>query len=330
MPTEPTSDDLNLVADMADAGKTEDELWTEISAAETETAAPKDGGDRTDDFPDGDIPADTPDEPKPVEESVKPAEQTDIWAGASEEQKAAFDALKAERDRLDHSARSNSHRVSALQRRINDLSKLTEKPTDLGGRKPLAEELSALRSDYPELAEPLSKVVGTIESRLVEQEEGRRRAAETERLAAQTELTTLLSAEVKAVNDAFPNLGQFLKENAQAFKAWTADQPLRIRQAVDNNFHEITNAAEIIPVIAAFDAFLHPEPAPAPAPARNGAAPAPTPNPPLNDRRSRQLDATASPHRSGGRPTVSGIPENGDPEEIWKAFDAAERAEARA
>ncbi|MCV0395471.1 MAG: hypothetical protein K5872_22245 [Rhizobiaceae bacterium] len=343
------ADDLTLVDSMADAGKTDEELWQEISAAETGEPAEKENGQASDDFPAneasqaGEDGADkgegAAEGQQPPDEAAKPAsqdQQPDIWANASPEQKAAYESLKANHDRLERDHRANAGRVSALQKRINKLSEEAKAPENVE-RKPLVDELETMKADYPELADPLAKIIGVIDSRFAEhdqREEGRRKAAENERQQAVAELTTLLSEEETALESAHPGWGELLEANKETFRPWLEDQPKRLRDAAYRNEHAIVNAAEAAEVIAAFKTHLDPgkTAAPAPAAATNGATTSspPNPNPPLNDRRTRQLDATASPHRSGGRPTVSGIPKEGDPEEIWKAFDAEEAAQARA
>ena len=48
----------------------------------------------------------------------------------------------------------------------------------------------------------------------------------------------------------------------------------------------------------------------------------------LTGKRQRQLEA-ASTTRTGGPGAAHGIPEDGDPEEIWKAYDRQEQREAQ-
>jgi hypothetical protein len=132
----PESIDVNVVEDESELAEVADEPDAETVAEE----------------PQVDTPEATPD-----------AETPDIWDGANEKQLAERDKLQAQIERMGHSDRSNRGRVSALQTKVNNLSrKVVENP----GKKPRAnaagnpaefgldpEKLKELRKDFPEVVQ---------------------------------------------------------------------------------------------------------------------------------------------------------------------------------
>ena len=76
----------------------------------------------------------------------------------------------------------------------------------------------------------------------------------------------------------------------------------------------IVDPYSAIDTLDAFKAFVD-----ANQPPPQGAAPAAV-NQGLNPRRAAQLAGSASPYAAGSRPTVSGIPQDGDEQAIWNAF----------
>ncbi|KQT54638.1 hypothetical protein ASG43_03360 [Aureimonas sp. Leaf454] len=237
-----------------------------------------------------------------------------VWDSAPEALRNQFEALQAENAKLLQKERSASGRASGFQRRYEDLKKAAEPRATPGDRPAPQAALDALKEDYPEIAEPLSQALNAIQgdvATLAEAEEGRRKAAETE-------LTDYLDTEAAALTSQHPDYLDVLKTNSDKFVAWIDDQPRAVRDAFNRNAEHVVNAAEAAAVVGMFKEHLG-MPAPAPAAERPAATPS------LASRRERQLGATAAPTRAHRRPTVSGIPENADPQDIWDAFEDAER-----
>lgn len=318
------ADDLALVDALADQAKGEDDIWNEFEAAdaaktEKPEPAPANEEDASDE-PTAEAGAEAAKaEPAPVEApkatDAKGAEAgPDIWANAPPELKAAYDELQQK-------FRSVNGRTAAFQRRYEDLKKIVEAPAQQRRPGSAREALAAIKNDYPDVAGPIEEALSKIEERLDAQDQ----AEESRRSAARDELVGIITSETERLNQAIPDWEVTLQQNGKAFAAWVEDQPRRVREAAYRNAQNIVDAEEAAQVIAAFKAHIMPAQQPAAAPT--------TPTPiraqtqPLTDRRARQLDATASP-RSARRPTVSGIPEDGDPQAIWDAFDAQERARA--
>lgn len=313
---------------------TDDDLWSEFDAADTGKPITSRGdiGVETNesDFEEGDGEGgdgeggDTPpvgaeDIDKDVatgdeNEEGLPAETAapSLWDDAPPELKKEYEALAAEKARLEQRERSAAGRAVGFQRRYEELQKAAKpRPVD-EDRPTLDAALAALKEDYPEIAEPLTKALGGIEGRvkdLSEAEEGRRTAAEAE-------LNDYVQRETEAVLEAHPDYLEVLGKNSDKLAEWVNDQPLRVREAFIRNQNEIVNGAEAAEIVTKFKAHLG-----LPVPG----APAPSGRPPLSDKRERQKSATASPSNRGRRPTPSGIPEDGDPQDIWNAFEAMER-----
>ncbi len=103
-------------------------------------------------------------------------------------------------------------------------------------------------------------------------------------------------------------------------------QPRHIQEAAYRNANEIVDAAEAADVVSRYKAFRQPQ-------QQNiNASPPNTERDANNQRllgkRQRQLESAAT-ARSRGPGVATGIPEDGDPETLWKQFDEMERRNAR-
>lgn len=257
----------------------------------------------------------TPAEPEP--EAGAAAAEPDVWASAPENLRTEYAKLAADKAQLEHEVRSHKGRAVSAQRRYDELLKAAQPRAVEGDRPSAVADLAAIKEDYPEIAAPLEKALGVIEGRvatLADAEEGRR-------TAAQAELSDFIQTEVRSLETQHPDYLDVLQKNSDKLVAWIDDQPRAVRDAFARNATDIVDAAEAAKVIGMFKDYLG-TPAPAPAAEARTAA---TATDPLASRRERQLGATASLTRSNRRPTVSGIPEDGDPQDIWDAFEAAEQ-----
>lgn len=324
-----TAEDLDLIDPaLEDAGKTEEEIWNEFEPGDepTDTDASKPADDVLDD-------EEGKTEEKPAEAS-KPEDAPDIWANASPEQRAAFEEAQKRATDFEHRLRSDDGRVSSLQRKINRLQEdLKNRPSDTGKQRneTATEALGRLKSEYPEIAEMLDPVLENVRGDVTDLSNAEKKRLETTQRdlqESQTELAGIANANARAVETAHPGYKEFLAENSDAFLAWVEDQPRAIREAAYANAQYVANPAAAIEVINRFKATIQP---PADQGKQTGKEPDPGPEGETqtqqpNDRRRRQLDASASPSRSARRPATSGVPEDGDPQAIWDAFEAQEEA----
>ncbi|GAA4108830.1 hypothetical protein ACFFTN_01425 [Aminobacter aganoensis] len=312
-----TADDLSLIDPrLADTVKDEAELWNEIQAEENARDNPAAKTVEDDPEPEAEaapaaaVDENTPKPDAPAAEAPKP----DIWANATPEQRAAYEQAVTERAKFEQRSRSASGRISALQRKINAAQ---DKPSrDIGNAR---DEIAGIQEDYPDIAQPLSKALEKLDGKV-----DRLSASEKADLeSAQSELNDLVDAETNRLLAVHPDYVDVLNKNGRAFVAWVEDQPRAIREAAHQNANVIADSDAAIKVVEGFKKHLglvKDTPAPTPDP-----APQPAPQPKLDDRRQRQIQGSASPQGKVGRPTVSGIPEEGDAKAIWDAFDAQER-----
>lgn len=95
----------------------------------------------------------------------------DIWANASEEQRAELEAVRRDRAEIEHRYKSDEGRVSALQRKINDLEAMQHQaPVVIPQATPMSEEgIDSFRQDYPDIADAVDKMV---QSKMTTEREG--------------------------------------------------------------------------------------------------------------------------------------------------------------
>jgi hypothetical protein len=238
-----------------------------------------------------------------------------VWANAPTELRTEFEKMAAENARLLQKERSASGRATGFQRRYEDLLKAAQPRETTGDRPSASAALAAIKEDYPEIATPFEQAINAIEGQVSQLSA----AEESRREAAQSDLTEYLDAETNALRSQHNDYLEVLGNNAATLAIWIDDQPRAIRDAFARNAENIVDAAEAATVISLFKAHIG---LPANAPAADQSR---TTADSLASRRSRQLGATTSLHRTSRRPTVSGIPENADPQDIWDAFEEAER-----
>lgn len=292
-----------------------EDVWNELDAADAAMAAASDAGKEP--APAGAI-QDADSEwgegaQHPENGAGSPeAPETDIWEGASPEQRAAYEALERK-------FKSVHGRANAFQRRYEDLRAAAEPRIRLNDRKSPKAAIAAIKDDYPEIAEPLIEALEPIEERLNEQT-----AAETRRLeAAQHELNEFVGQQEALLAERHPDWLETLGGHKDEFAAWIEDQPRRIRDAAKRNGDTIADAEEAAEIVALFKEHLTGEPQIA------AAQDIQTNRNPLDDRRARQLGASQFPSGRGpARPLVSGIPREGDPQQIWNAFEEMDRRKA--
>ena len=285
---------------------TEEQLWAEFEAEEK---APDDDGFAETGEKDNDAPVDgAASAQKPAPQQQEP----DVWADAPPALKAAHDAqVKAlETATTEHARRSIEGRIASYQRRLrerNEAAAQPSRPAQEAADDPLAE----LAAEYPEIATPLQKKLAPIVEKISQFDTNLKSRQE----AADQEMDIELKANEDMLEKQHPGWDGYLKEHGAAFGAWIVDQPLYLRQAFVTNQEAIIDPYSAIDTLTAFKSFVKSNQEPA-----QQEQPVAPQTQRLNPRRAAQLAGSASPHSGGSRPTVSGIPQDGDPEQIWKAF----------
>jgi len=320
---EPTAEDLDLVdPDALDASVADDaELWRSFAADDKQqqsaTEAPDDGGDQ-------DAAAADDAEPETATEDAdaqQPAGEDDIWSGASAAQREAFEALKAEKARLEQAERSQRGRISAFQRQIEDLRRqpspeataATDKGAAESTGEPAADFLGSdkwktFAEEYPEIAEPLGEVISGLRSETTRLHKELAAVGDERREAA-------LQQQEQLLVEAHPDWLEVTDD--AAFVDWLGAQPRHVREAAQRNFDAIVDADEAADVVGRFKAWRAAERGESQPAAAGGGKP-PNPNPALTSRRKRQLES-ATAVRSRQPSAAAGIPD--DPEQAWKAFE---------
>jgi hypothetical protein len=166
------------------------------------------------------------------------------------EAKAAYEAAIKEAREAEHKFKSREGREAALQRQIAELRRQggQEEPE----RKPLKdllkkETVDALGEDYPDLKpvlEALSAAVERIDG--VEQQVGEVRTVAASAVSQEKDLTA-----------AVPNWLELAQD--ERFMGWVEDQPKKVRDAVDANWGDITNATQAAEVFKAFAEHIAPK-----------------------------------------------------------------------
>lgn len=264
------------------------------------------GGEKQPEPQAADDSADADDDDAPQEaasgDESKPAEgkTEDPWASLP-------DWAREEREKLLNSKRSAEGRYVAAQRELDKLRQ-DAKAAPAGKARQQAEDrvslakkkLAAIRDDYPEIAGPLTDAFEALGGDLQEL----KAAEESRRKAAQEQHAAFIREQANKINELHPDWTTVVSKNEAAFRIWLDDQPAAIRKAAELNWKDVVDAQALAQVISGFKQHL-------------GLVPG---KPPQNSRRDRQLAGSASPTRSSPRPTVSGIPLEGDEDRMWEAM----------
>lgn len=355
-------DDLDLIDDsLEDAGKSEQDLWNEFDtaeqastgtdSAEANASADDDAAEAGKEALDEDQGADEAgaaasggDEAGQQAAELPEGQQgndanADPWASATPEQRAALEELQSRTRRLEELEGIWRGRAQSLQRQINESQRKAPQgqPSAEAGDAAAAEGNTFLESDdwksfaqeYPEVAGPIGKLIGTLQT-TVSQQQQRLDGFTAERQNDDINQQTVLLAEQ------IPDWQQLARSSE--FPVWLETQPRHIRDAALRNGDAIVDAAEAADVIGRFKAFRS-EQAGGNAqqgpsgqqPTANGGAAQPTgqgkTGNALSGKRQRQLES-ASGARSSGPGAATGIPDDGDPQAIWDAFDREEQRQA--
>lgn len=323
--------DLDLVDDsLEDSVKDSDELWDEFDAEErgdTEAKADDEdlgGGDADD----SDTDAVDDDENSPPADNAggKSDQSADVWADAKPEQKAAYEAAVQDLERLKHADQSNRGRISAMQRQINNLQKGTaQAATSVAANERQqqrvdgfldSEDWKAFAAEYPEVAKPMGSMIGSMQAQMV------RMRAELDSVGQERRVNAIVRQE-EMLDEKHSDWREVTATNE--FGDWLKSQPLYVQEAAMRNGEEIMDADEAADIVGRFKATRsNGQPT-----ANDSQKSSGTGNDrPLSGRRQRQLEsARTAPTR---KPSLaSGIPEDGDPEQIWKQFDEMDRRQAR-
>lgn len=339
--------DQKATAPAEQAGTDDETLWNELDQAETgEKQAPPDDQGRDKAFegeaeqtgqdasPDGPNTDEGQSTDQPADNAGKTDDKPDVWANAPPELREAYQELQRKATNLEHQTRSDRGRLSAMQRKLAELqsSQQQQRPTQAeqtksdnaqkAGAGSREDRMKQLREDYPELAEPIIEYIRDLEQKVAGVDEISQTVKQLQTVEQSREQAYIQQQE-NTLSQFHPDWQSVLQTNGATFQAWIEDQPRAIREAAMRNANQITDAQAAADILTRFKQHLGMASSP-PQQAEQA-----EPKPKLNDKRQRQMDALASPRGGRGRPVASGVPEDGDPEAIWAAFDAMESRQSR-
>ena len=319
---------------LEDEAKEDAELWDEIeteeAAASSEAADDKPAAETTVTAvvkPEAAHSADD-DKPKAVH-SAADKDDGDIWAGASTEQRAAFEAAQTGNTTLQHQLDSEKGRTKTYRRQLSDVTSQLDrvaaeppteedkgKPEDSTAKDEKPEGWDSLNTEYPEIAGPVGNRLDAIEASQQQQAKKDKDLQDDANVDHQRKVevqTHLLGVEHKDWLDV---------ANTPEFNGWIDDQPRKERDIAARNAKEIVDATAAGELITRYKAFRLEQDKPARPDESQETVTS------LAAKRKRQLESSASARPKGPGTVVSGIPEDGTDQEIWDGFDRKDAQEA--
>lgn len=316
-------------------------IWNDLAAADAAKAEPADAA--TDPAPEkvaepekkADAPADTSATTQPADgkgtATAAPA-PVDIWANATPEQRAAYEATRKDLDTTNGLYRRYANMVPALQRTIATLEKGTAQGVSTVERREEAKAAAAKASsllddpdlkkaaeDYPEVFGPLNKVVSALEKRAEKAERELNGITQQNR-------TQALHEQRAYVQQQHPDFNAIA--GSAKFRAWYEKQPKYVKDVVERNASDIVDGLEVTDVVRKFKAETGTA-IPQTRPAQTPASPQP---PAANPKRALQQQSALTPRTTGPAKAASGPPDAEDGEAYWNYLaeqDARKKERAR-
>ena len=252
------------------------------------------------------------------------APQDDIWTDAKPEHRDAFKAARDEQTKADRLLKAEQGRTSALQRKVNELTRSLEaKGAQSAADKSKAaqpedtapiedDDFKTFREEYPEVAGPIEKRLKQLEDRNSKLEKELGGMSTERRLANLDYQETSLAAK-------HPDWESVC--DSDDFGTWLQSQPNYVKQAAVRNGERVVDAEEAAHIIGL---FKHERAAATQPPAKDGADPGPEPAagaPAGTDK--TKLDAMRDRRLETGKSIPSKGPGKGSgpPDDFEQAFD---------
>jgi hypothetical protein len=257
----------------------------------------------------------------------------DIWANATDEQRDAFTASQGRVDNLEHAHKSEIGRTKTLRRQLSDVTVQLDKaaktsPPNSGDLEDKGDpddnddkpdSWDALKNEYPEVAGPVNDRLSKIEDAQAKRD----RETDLEEADAKEAHTALVIEQQDLLTEKHEDWLEVA--TTPEFATWLDDQPRSIRDVAQRNNSEIVDATAAGDVISRYKASRSDQD-------EEDNSDGPDESPDTTDtslaaRRKRQLEASSGP-RPKGPGIVTGIPEDGSDESLWKAFDVMDAQES--
>lgn len=276
---------------------------------------------------------------KTAEELAAEKKAADIWANATPEQREEIEALRKTKETLEHENQSHRGRHSTFQRaypelfepnggvkpRSADWKPPVRKPKDKQPSIVETEEFKQLETELPEVAKPMKAALTALTDQ-VNASQARLDKMDGERR------TSALKANELVLNGKHSDWDPATQ--SQEFADWYAKQPAHRLAIINANADAIVDVDAASEALAWFKADTGWK-APAAKTEGDGKTTPKTDAAPSNKgseadaKRALQLEGAAQPKTIGPVGAVSGIPKDGDPEQIWNQIREQEKADAR-
>lgn len=184
----------------------------------------------------------------------------DIWANASEAQRAALRELEARARRAENVARSHGGRLSAATRELNDLrASLAAPPAPPGdagdgaarsGRGASDEELERIAAEYDDFAPAFVQEIRSLRSTVQRLEQDATRRAELDQALAVLDRTERMAREEQALARDHADWGEVVR--SEDFAEWALAQPRMVHDALIRNAEGIVDGAEAAKILSDF------------------------------------------------------------------------------
>lgn len=179
--------------------------------------------------------------PEPPKTDPETTPTIDIWANATPEQKAAFEAAEQARQRLEHRVRSDEGRVARFQRERDEARKKALVVTTLAEQEDLeaylaSEEWNKVKADYGDDLAPVFKLTERLAARNKDFEQRFSQLDEDRAAQAAESYEEWLDREAEDRAVLF---------SSEGFLPWLNTQPASVRAMAENNWKEVVDPAEV-------------------------------------------------------------------------------------
>jgi hypothetical protein len=161
-----------------------------------------------------------------TESEAVPETENDPLAGFNENQRKIVEELKRKADEAEHTAKSQIGRVSALTRKLNELSQAKSQVSNQPDAAPLPgdPDWEQFKADFPEMSNAVEKRLASIEKSLTE------RVGQVAQPIHQMQREQFLRSQFAALEAAHPDYQSVAGSNE--FRSWLATQPPQVQQMI--------------------------------------------------------------------------------------------------
>lgn len=224
----------------------------------------------------------------PTEPPAQEAE--DPLAGLPENIRKLFEEQERARREAEHAAKSQIGRVSALQKKVNDLESMTkQQPSPAAqGETPLPgdDDWAAFQNDYPQIASAIEKRLAALDSKV----------GEATQPIQQMQHERFIASQYAALEAAHPDWQAVAASDS--FRSWLSSQPPRIQSLITSE-----DAADAAYLLTTYKGLARPQQAPS----------GPSVVEEIKEQRKAQLQQSAGvSSRNSPNPSVGGAPDDYD------------------